>query len=181
MTTSGYSAPPPPPAGLWADTQAEAWALHRAHADTHGYPVLVGGRWLVPQAVRAVHDRYAMQATGWFMFRSQPQPPQDWRNAPGALLPGEGQAWAWYMAHKAECAGPPQCYDGLFWLVPTRDAKPRQVHRLKQEAITTPHKGSAAEAARLHEWDKGRISERASRRRRYQDDDDQPEQARLFG
>lgn len=119
--TSGFVGTPPPLDGLWADDQAVAWELYRANAETHGYPIPVCGRYLVPRAIRTVNEILAAQAV-------------------------------------AEAPGP----------------------------ITTPHKGSSAEASRLHDWDKPRISGRvarqmARRRGRDRDDDDQPQQATLFG
>lgn len=182
--TGGFVGTPPPPDGLWADTQTEARDLYQANVGTHGYPVRVGGRWLIPRVIRAVHERYAAQASTQFLLRGQPvMPARDWRKAKGALLP-HGQAFGYYLAHRGQGAQLPVHFDAEFSLVPFTDGKPREVKPLRDKPMTTPHKGSAAEAARLHQWDKGRISERVSRRRRdhdRDDDDDQPEQATLFG
>ncbi|MFZ5815359.1 MAG: hypothetical protein ACOY93_08650 [Bacillota bacterium] len=184
MNASGFNGPPPPVEGLWAETKAEAWDLYRANAESHGYPVPVGGRWLVPQAIRALNEQLATAATNRFMVQGQPVlPHREWKRTRGALLPGEGQAYGWFAAHRDECAGPPQPHDFEFWLVPTLDGKPREVRPLEDRPMTTPHKGSAAEAARLHDEDRRRISGRIARRRRggERDDDDQPQQATLFG
>lgn len=59
---SGFAGPPPPLQAVWADTSAEAWAIYRAAPGEYGYPVQVGGRWLVPRPVGVVDARLAAEA-----------------------------------------------------------------------------------------------------------------------
>lgn len=182
--TTGFNGLPPPVAGLWASTYAEAWELYEINAATHGHPIKLHGRYLVPRAWASLNEPGAIQATLRYMVTHQQPQPDHWKGVKGALLP-EGQAWGWYMAHKDECSGPPSPYDSTYWLVPTKDGKPREVRPISLTPTVTPHKGSAAAAAKLRPEDRKRISNQVSRSGRRRDahedhDEEGPEQVRFL-
>jgi len=60
--TGWFIGPPPPVNGVWAGTQAEAWRIYDGAPGEYGYPVPVGGRWLVPRPVGVVDARLAAEA-----------------------------------------------------------------------------------------------------------------------